>query len=117
MSPLGQAVYQILRRRTSLPESRITYAELAAQLRDTSEDFAHINHRSQLLYGALNEVGEKCRLLKLPLLPALVVRSDTRRPGAAYFAGKCTGTTYQGDPVATWWREVEAVRATTYPRR
>jgi hypothetical protein len=111
MSPLGRAVYHILRRRTTLAEPRISYADLAAQLRAASADFAGINHRSRLLYAALNEVGDRCRRLQLPPLPALVVRADTRRPGAAYFAG-C-----RGDPVAAWWRDVEAVRATTYPPR
>jgi hypothetical protein len=31
--------------------------------------------------------------------------------------GKCSGRTYRGDKVAAWWRDVEAVRATTYPSR
>jgi hypothetical protein len=115
MSPLAAAVYDILRRRTSRQDPRITYAELAGQLRARSEEFADINHRSRPLYAALGEVGKECRRLRLPPLPALVVRADTRRPGAAYFEGGCTGMVYRGDKVAAWWRDVEAVKQAAYP--
>jgi hypothetical protein len=117
MSPLAEAVYEILRRRTSRPDPRITYAELAEQLRDASEDFDYVHHRTRPLYAALNEVGAECRRLGLPPLPALVVRADTRRPGAAYFRGKCTGLVHRGEKVAAWQRDVEAVKQTAYPAR
>jgi hypothetical protein len=117
MSPLAEAVYEILRRRVPLDEPRISYAKLSAELRAASKDFASINHRSRLLYAALVEIGEECRRLGLPPLPALVVRADTRRPGSAYFEGKHTGTIPTRDRVASWWRDLEAVRAATYPPR
>jgi hypothetical protein len=117
MSPLAEAVYAILRSRTSRPESRITYAELAAQLRDASDDFEYITHRSRQLYAALWEVGDECRRLGLPSLPALVVRADTGRPGDAYYEGKASGSPFKGEKVAAWRREVEAVQKTTYPAR
>jgi hypothetical protein len=117
MSPLAHAVYEILRSRTSLPEPRITYAQLAGQLRQISEEFAYVHHRSRPLYPALGEVGRECRRLGLPPLPALVVRADTRRPGAAYFAGKSTGSAHGGDRVAAWWWDLEAVKRATYPPR
>src|SRR4051812_19932075 len=104
MSPMAESVYTILRSRIRLPDPRITYAELAAQLRDQSDDFEFITHRSQALYAALTEVGAECRRLELPSLPALVVRADTRRPGDAYYAG--TGV-FKGEQVAAWRREVE----------
>jgi hypothetical protein len=116
MSPLAEAVYEILRRRASLDEPRISYADLAAQLRSISKDFVSIYHRSRSLYASLVEVGQECRRLGLPPLPALVVRADTRRPGAAYFSGK-GGTIPARDRVASWWRDLEAVRAATYPAR
>ena len=100
MSPLAKAVYDILRQRTSLAEPRISYAGLARQLRDTSEDFADINHRSRALYTALGEVSKKCHRLRLPPLPALVVRADTRRPGDAYYGGQCSGAVPAANPVA-----------------
>jgi hypothetical protein len=110
VSPLAEATYEILRRRSSLAEPRITYAELARQLRDHSEEFETIYHRSRELYAALCEVGQACRRLHLPPLPALVVRADTRRPGAAYYTGR-----FRGEGIAAWQRDLEAVRQTTYP--
>lgn len=117
MSPLAAAIYEILRQRTTLPDPRITYAELAGQLRDTSEDLFDVHHRDRRLYAALTEVGRECRRLRLPPLPALVVRADTRRPGAAYYEGKCTGVVSRGDRIAAWRRDLEAVRGAIYPAR
>jgi hypothetical protein len=115
MSPLAAAAYEILRGRTALPEPRITYAELARELRDLAEEFAHIGHRSRELYAALGEVGRECRRRWLPPLPALVVRADTRRPGAAYFTGKRTAALSPGGRVAAWWSDLQRVRQCTYP--
>jgi hypothetical protein len=117
MSPLAEALYDILRRRTSQPDPRITYADLAGQLRDASDEFEHVHHRTRPLYEALNEVGDACRRLRLPPLPALVVRADTGRPGEAYYAGKCSGVISKGEKVAAWRRDLEAVRQATYPPR
>jgi hypothetical protein len=117
MTPLAEAVYEILRLRTSRPDPRITYAELAEELREAADDFLHITHRSQQLYAALGEVGRACRRLSLPLLPALVVRADTRRPGEAYYEGTSAGLVYKGEKVAAWRREVAAVKEKRYPKR
>jgi hypothetical protein len=116
VSPLAAAVYEILRRQVPSPEPRITYAELAARLRATSGEFGHITHRSRELYTALADVGRECRRLGLPPLPALVVRADTRRPGAAYYTGRCAGTGAPANPVAAWYRDLEMVKTATYPR-
>lgn len=113
MSPLAVAVYEFLRVRTGLPDPRITYGELAAQLREQSADFEFVTPRSPALYAALNEIGELCRQLRLPCLPALVVRADTRRPGEGYHdadSPRC-----RGERIAAWQREVEAVCSTTFP--
>lgn len=115
MSPLAKAIYALLRQRTSLPEPCVTYAELAELLRDYSEEFAEVHHRNRQLYAALWEVGDECDRLGVPSLPALVVRADTRRPGAAYFTGDAAGRGYRGEQIAAWRREVEAVQRTTYP--
>jgi hypothetical protein len=117
MCPLAEAVYDILRGRIPLPDPRITYAELAEQLRDASGEFEYVHHRSRELYAALTEVGKECRRLKLPPLPALVVRADTGRPGSAYYTGKCSGAAPPGDPAAGWRKDLEAVRRATYPPR
>ena len=117
MSPLGAAVYDVLRARTRLPDPRITYAELAETLRDTAEEFEYVHHRNRQLYVALGEVGNECSRLKRPPLPALVVRADTRRPGAAYYAGTCSGVVYKGEQVAAWRRDLEEVKRAVYPAR
>jgi hypothetical protein len=117
MSPLAEVVYDILRGRTAMEDPRITYAELAEQVRDAGDEFEWVHHRNRQLYVALAEVGAECRRLKLPPLPALVVRADTGRPGDAYYEGKCTGVVYRGERVAGWRRDLEAVKGTTYPAR
>jgi hypothetical protein len=116
MTPLGIAVYEILRKRVKCSEPRITYAALARQLRDQSDALDYVHHRSRELYAALVEVGRECRRLRLPPLPALVVRADTGRPGEAYYSGKCSGVARRGDAVAAWRADLEAVKQCRYPR-
>ncbi|HEY7156352.1 MAG TPA: hypothetical protein VH575_20465 [Gemmataceae bacterium] len=115
MTPLAEVIYDILRGRTSRDDPRITYAELAEQVRDAGDEFEYVHHRNRQLYVALTEVGQECRRLKLPPLPALVVRADTRRPGDAYYEGKCGG--YRGERIADWRADLEAVKGATYPSR
>jgi hypothetical protein len=117
VSPLAEAVYVILRLRPALPEPRITYAELARALRDAAETFATVSHRSRELYAALDEIGEECRRLALPPLPALVVRADTKRPGAAYHAARSRAAVPAGELVAAWREDLEAVKGAFYPAR
>jgi hypothetical protein len=117
MSPLAEIIYDILRRCTSLEEPRITYAELAEQVRDAGDEFEYVHHRNRQLYAALAEVGAECRRRKLPPLPALVVRADTRRPGDAYYEGKCGGMGSRGERIAAWRQDLEAVKAARYPER
>jgi hypothetical protein len=117
VSPLAEAVYGILRLRPSLPEPRITYAELARALQDTEESFATISHRSRELYAALDEIGQECRRLDLPPLPALVVRADTKRPGAAYHGGRSQAAVPTAELVAAWREDLEAVKGAIYPAR
>src|SRR5262245_57913230 len=115
MNPMAEAIYEILRRRLSLGDPRITYADLARALRDESPAFERVTHRSQELYTALWEVGRACRGQRLPPLPALVVRADSRRPGDAYFDGLTLAT--RDERVAAWQEDYDAVRAATYPAR
>jgi hypothetical protein len=117
VTPLAEIVYDILRQRTSLADPRITYAELAERVRDASDHFADINHRSRQLYAVLTEIGDECRRLKLPPLPTLVVRADTGRPGDAYYEGSRSSRVYRGEQVAAWRRDLEEVKGATYPSR
>lgn len=115
MTALAEIIYDILRGRTSLDDPRITYAELAEQVRDAGDEFEYVHHRNRQLYVALTEVGAECRRLKLPPLPALVVRADTGRPGEAYYEGQ--HGVYRGERIAAWRRDLEAVKGTAYPAR
>jgi hypothetical protein len=113
MNPLAGRIYEILRERVGLPDPRITYAELARACRDADLAFETITHRSRELYAALWEVGNACQRLKLPPLPALVVRADSRRPGDAYYEGMPSPR--RGERIAAWQRDLDAVRQTDYP--
>jgi hypothetical protein len=117
MSPLAEAIYAILRQRIGRDDPRITYKELAASLRDLDEAFEYAHHRNPQLYAALGEIGRECRRLRLPPMPALVVRADTRRPGEAYYTGKCSTLIYKDERVSAWRRDLEAVKQAVYPRR
>lgn len=117
MTPLGEAIYQILRHRLPLADPRITYAELARQLRGASAAFEHVHHRNRELYTALTEVGQECRRRKLPPLPALVVRADTRRPGAAYYEGVGTDADSRDNQLSAWQKDLKAVKEAKYPPR
>jgi hypothetical protein len=114
VSSLAEAIYQVLRRRLALEDPRISYAELARQLRDTDPAFEFLYHRSRELYAALGEVGQACRRLRLPPLPALVVRADSRRPGAAYYSGRLQRLS-RDEQIAAWQRDLDAVKGAAYP--
>jgi hypothetical protein len=117
MSPLAEAVYELLRLRTGMPDPRITYGALARDLRDVSDAFETVTHRSRELYVSLDEIGQECRRLGLPPLPALVVRADIKRPGAAYYVPAAPDAVRRGEPIAAWREDLEAVRRTNYPKR
>src|SRR5262249_11103192 len=115
MSPPAEAVYEGLRPPPGGPDPRITYAELARELRETSEDFGHVTHRSRELYAALGEGAEECRAPELPSLAALVGRPASRRPGEAYYGGAGDNLRYRGEKIAAWREELEAVKGAVYP--
>src|SRR5262249_61628812 len=115
MSPLAEAVYDILRVRPGLADPRITYAELARALREAAEEFEAINPRNRDLYAALGEVAQECRRLGLPSLAALGVRADSRRPREAYYVG--TPFRFRGEAAAAWREELEARQGDRRPPR
>jgi hypothetical protein len=86
-------------------------------LRDISEAFETVSHRSHELYAALDELGRECRRLGLPPLPALVVRADTKRPGAAYYAARSAKSVTRGEAIEAWRNDLEAVKGAVYPAR
>jgi hypothetical protein len=111
---LAEAIYDVLRLRLALDDPRITYAELARQLRDLGPELEFLYHRSRELYAALVEVGKACRRLHLPPLPALVVRADSRRPGDAYYSGRLRSRS-RDERIAAWQRDLDAVKRASYP--
>lgn len=113
MTSLARSIYRLLVARLGEDDARISYKELGIALRELSDEFEHINQRSHSMYTALAEVSEVCRERKLPCLAALVVRSDSRRPGEAYFHGMASP--YRGERIQAWREEVEAVRQAEYP--
>jgi hypothetical protein len=117
MSPLAEAIYEVLRRRIGRDDPRITYKALAAALREFNEAFSYAHARNPELYNALDEIGRECRRLRLPPMPALVVRADTGRPGEAYHAGRRSGIASKRGRVTAWSRDLDAVKAATYPPR
>ena len=78
MSPLAQKLYRHLKKRVLGGHSSITYRELATSLGD-------LHPRSPALHAALGEVANACRHSKLPVLPAIVWKSDTHRPSTGYY--------------------------------
>ncbi|CAN5716962.1 hypothetical protein BH11MYX1_BH11MYX1_22990 [soil metagenome] len=78
MSPLARKIYRQLRKRLTAGKQSITYRELAALTGDH-------HPRSPAFHAALGEVANACRHTGLPVLPAIVWRSDSKRPSTGYY--------------------------------
>ena len=77
MSPLANQIYKRLLSQVRRKNPSLTYGELA-----TAVD---VHPRSPALHSALGEVTNACRHAKLPALPAIVCRADSRRPSEGYY--------------------------------
>jgi hypothetical protein len=80
MTPFACSIYRLLLRHARKREPAITYAALAA-----SVSAGPVHPRSPRLHAALGEISLACRHEGLPCLPAIVWRSDTRRPSTGYY--------------------------------
>jgi hypothetical protein len=98
MSPLAQKLYRQLRKRLLAGQHSITYRQLAALAGD-------IHPRSPALHAALGELANACRHAGLPVLPALVWRSDTHRPSTGYYKVAHPRAHSDEARVAAWQRE------------
>ncbi len=113
MSPLADAIYEILAGRANLRQSPITYWELTKALQTPHDGIAPNDPE---LSAALGEVGAACRELGLPTLTAQVVRGADRAPGGGYYhvfhpdAGNDPARRHEA-----WERELKGVRTTDYP--
>lgn len=110
MTPLARKIYRRLLRRARSPRPSITYAELAVEV--------ELHPRSPKLHAALGEIGQACRHAKLPCLPAIVWRADTRRPSTGYFKVAHPREHTRRRQLAAWEREHASVvrSADNYPR-
>lgn len=97
MSPLANQIYKHLLEQVRRSNTSITYGELA-----TAVD-AH--PRSPALHQALGEVTNACRHAKLPALPAIVCRADSRRPSDGYYKAAHPRAHTDDARVSAWKRE------------
>ena len=73
MSPLAEAIYEILRRRVGCEDPH-HLQRIGGGVHDYDEAFEYVHHRNPQLYLALVEIGRECRRERFPPMPALVVR-------------------------------------------
>jgi hypothetical protein len=97
MSPLAHKVYKQLLTRVRRAKPSITYGELAQAI--------SVHPRSPRLHAALGEVSNACRHAHLPCLPAIVWRSDTKRPSNGYYKVAHPRAHTDDARVSAWERE------------
>ena len=105
MTPLALEIYKQLVRRLRAHQHSITYGELAATV---SPKIAS-HPRSPAFHAALGEVAAACRAAGLPCLPAIVWRTDSRRPSTGYYAVAHPRARTDRARTAAWEREHAAV--------
>jgi hypothetical protein len=76
----------------------MTYRELSASA-------GELHPRSPVFHAALGEVSNACRHHDLPCLPAIVWRTDTRRPSSGYYKVAHPRAHTDDTRVAAWERE------------
>jgi hypothetical protein len=85
MSPLAEAIYQVLIQRVSLRKPVITYNQLVKSLPTLDSPYENLTHNDDRLFRALGELGRACREEGLPTVTALVIRSMEKTPGSGYY--------------------------------
>jgi hypothetical protein len=116
MSPLGDAIYQILAKRVGLKNPLITYYKLVESLPTLEPPYNDITPNDERLSRSLGEVGRDCHDHGLPTLTALVIRSIEQSPGAGYYHQFHSET--GNDPVRRreeWEQELERLKTAKYP--
>ncbi len=98
MSPLTQKLYRLLRKRLLAGQHSLTYRQLAELAGD-------IHPRSPAFHAALGELTNACRHTGLPVLAALVWRSDTQRPSTGYYRVAHPRAHSDRARIAAWERE------------
>lgn len=105
LTGLPLTIYKLLIPRAASAK-RITYKQLCLlpKMKKTK-----VHWRSRVLFGALGTVVKACRKRKLGALPALVVRRDTRRPGASYYPVAHPTAKTRKARRARWWAELSKI--------
>jgi hypothetical protein len=112
LSTLAEDIYNVLRTRVPArahQDARITYSELLAQL---PSSHGLVDGRDPRLAMALGDLVRFCQSKNWPLISALVVRADTRQPGAGYYD---VAPPNGGDVEIEWAKELERVKQQLYP--
>ena len=115
MSPLANAIYQILRAQVPSEDGRINYQRMVEQLPAqhgiTSPNDARLN-------SAYSEITDACRQNGLPAIMAILVRLDENgelgTPGPGYYPAAHPGMN-RADAFIAWALEYEQARLTVYP--
>lgn len=97
MSPLANRIYKQLVTQVRRNKLSITYGELASAV--------EVHPRSPKLHAALGEVSNACRHHQLPCLPAVVWRSDSKRPSEGYYKVAHPRAHTDEARLAAWERE------------
>lgn len=105
MSPLAHKIYKHLLTQVRRKNASITYGELAAAI--------DVHPRSPALHQALGEVTNACRHAKLPALPAIVCRADSKRPSAGYYKAAHPRAHTDDARISAWEREHAKVLEST----
>lgn len=119
MSPLAQAVYQVLRIRTPKPVPRkalIGYAELiseAFRYEGVPDDLDH--HKDPRVDEAITELVAACRAESLPLIAALILSDAAFEPVEAYLKAAHPDVATPEARTAAWEKELKEVAITFYP--
>ena len=113
MSPLTIEIYRALRAHLLARTTSITYGQLAAAVSKKIPT----HPRSSKLHAALGELTAACRARSLPCLPAMVWRTDTRRPSDGYYKLAHSRSRSELARVAAWEKEHARVvaAAARYP--
>jgi hypothetical protein len=112
---LAEDIYNLLRERVPAPTHRdacITYSDLVGQL-DKSHGI--LDGRDPRLAQALGDLVRLCQQRGWPLISALVVRADSRRPGAGYYDVASSDERDPDKREIEWARALERVKQHVYP--
>jgi hypothetical protein len=117
MSPLAEAIYQVLFKRVKLKIPVITYTALVQALPPLDPPDDGVTPADKRLFNALGEVGIACREQGLATISALVIRGADKAPGAGYY--RMFHPKIGADPVRrqeAWSQDLEQVKNCNFPQ-